>query len=258
MTEERYGFCGDAEWGYCAPGADDGCTFGYGSPLPASLADAILPQQTHSDHIAIADGTRTEFPDTDALITQMRDVRIGVRTADCVPVVIYAPDIAAVAAIHAGWKGTHARIVAQTIARLRQLGADPSRMQGAIGPCICGQCYEVSPELADTFRPDYPDAILPHPGADSVVAASTAAISDPLPTVISNPLVDPLTGRPFDPAKPHLDLVRCNFLQLTAAGLPADSICLSGVCTRHSTLRLPSWRRTPAEPRRLITWIRLC
>ena len=65
----------------------------------------LLPVQTHSCTVAEVDSP-CPLPDTDAIITRTPGLRIGVRTADCVPLLLHAPDIRAVAAIHAGWKGT--------------------------------------------------------------------------------------------------------------------------------------------------------
>lgn len=76
---------------------------------------------------------------------------IGVKTADCVPVLVFAPDIRAVAAIHAGWKGSLGGIVSRTMEMLADAGADMELIKAAMGPCISGRNYEVSQELAETF-----------------------------------------------------------------------------------------------------------
>lgn len=66
----------------------------------------LMPRQTHTVNVAVAENPEEEFPDTDALVTFKRGLMIGVRTADCVPIVIWSPDAEGVAAVHAGWKGT--------------------------------------------------------------------------------------------------------------------------------------------------------
>lgn len=92
----------------------------------------------------------TEY--ADAMFTQREDSVVAVRTADCVPVMLNAPDIHAVCAIHAGWKGTLKEIVRNAVIRLAEKGADPALMHAAMGPCICGNCYETGPAIARHFR----------------------------------------------------------------------------------------------------------
>ena len=185
----------------------------------AKVADrVVLPQQTHSCKVAVIgrDGVVPPLADTDAVISMCSGVAVGVRTADCVPVLLYAPDIPAVAAVHAGWRGSLGGIVSNAVGQLIHLGADPARMKAAFGPCICGDCYEVSPELADDFR---------RAGfADCIIGTR------------------------------NLDLVAVNRTRLRAAGLLTDNIITSScLCTRE-TPDLPSWRRAPTD-RRLATWI---
>lgn len=213
-------FVPDDGWNPSHPAIDD-------TPL-------LLPQQTHTVNIGEVFSTAESFSDTDALITRKRRMAVGVRTADCVPILLYAPDIQAVAAIHAGWKGTLGGIVTATTQRLMELGAQPSEIQAVIGACICGDCYEVSPELASMF----------------IDAGYAEGVTAP-------PSQDPLTGKETNPRRPHLDLPAINKLQLESAGVLSPNIRLLNLCTRHSPLLLPSWRRTPGEPRRLITFIGL-
>lgn len=199
----------------------------------------LIPCQTHSCNIMEAHGVDNCFPDTDALICRIPGIRIGVRTADCVPVVVFALDINAVAAIHAGWKGTLNGIVTKTICRLKDMGASPAAAHALIGPCICHECYEVDNALADRFR----DA-----GLGSYVTAA--------------PGTDPLTGVSPAPARPHLDLPGINRHLLIAEGLPASNIISSGICTRHTRgangiFTLPSWRREQGTDTRLLTTIML-
>ena len=74
---------------------------------------------------------------------------IGVRTADCVPVILYAEDIKAVAAVHAGWKGTLGGIVDVVVDRLADMGSDPRNIHATFGISICGNCYEVDNDLGE-------------------------------------------------------------------------------------------------------------
>lgn len=219
-------------WGWIDPGrAVEG---------ELSANDIVLPVQTHSCNVKEVGPTGESLDgegleETDALITRQRGLTIGVRTADCVPILLYAPDIMAVASIHAGWKGTIGRIAAKTVERLVIMGADPARLQALLANCICLACYEVGEELAAEF--------LKIPGLE--------------PCVTHGRYVDPLGERTFDERKPHLDLCLANKIILEEAGVPADNISSTEICTRHSGLSLPSWRRNPGTRKRMITWIRL-
>lgn len=88
----------------------------------------------------------------DALITAEPELAVSVRTADCLPILIVDPVRRAVAAIHAGWRGTAARIVVETVsAMVREFGTEPGHLVAAIGPGIGGCCYEVGEEVARQF-----------------------------------------------------------------------------------------------------------
>lgn len=199
----------------------------FSSSLPLATATSqtpsaiLLPQQTHTANVAwvtpdllperIDLNPSPLFPDTDALITDIDGLTIGVRTADCVPILLYAADIKAVAAIHAGWKGTLHGIVDNVIDMLTDRGCDPTKIHACFGPSICPQCYEVDPSLAQQFI----DAGF----ADSVIYSHT---------------IDPLTGHAFAQRKPHLDLVKVNFKRMINKGLASNNINTLSPCTRHS------------------------
>lgn len=189
--------------------------------LPEGVS-LVLPQQTHTAHVDICTSVDQTFADTDALITRDPTIAVGVRTADCQPILLYAPDIRAVAAVHAGWRGTFGRIGSNTVRRLRALGADPARMKALLGPSICPECYEVSAELVKQFR----DA-----------------------------------GFRYLPSPDHLDLARLNAEDLADAGILLSNITFTHQCTSHATDSsahlYPSWRREPGTTTRLISAIRL-
>ena len=91
----------------------------------------------------------------DALVTDVPEVCIAVSTADCVPVLLYAPDVKAVAAVHAGWRGTVLRIAGKTVRILMdEYGADPRLMKAGIAPSIGPEAFEVGEEVVDAFRPE--------------------------------------------------------------------------------------------------------
>ena len=181
--------------------------------------EVILPVQTHSCNVAVveAEGELPDLDETDAIISFRNGAAIGVRTADCVPILLYAPDIMAVAAVHAGWKGTIGGILSKTLNILKSRGADMSKVEAAFGPSICGNCYEISEQLAHQFA---------EAGYESGIVSPR-----------------------------HVDLQQVNFMQLTASGAKEENITLKRYCT-YETAWLPSWRREPGE-QRLMTWIRM-
>jgi len=137
----------------------------------------------------------------DALITDAPGVLIGVQTADCVPVLIADVKLRAVAAVHAGWRGSLARITEKTIARMQtEFGTQPEDCLVAIGPSASACCYEVGEEVVEQFRSEF------------VYAES----------VVSN-------HKPG--GKAHLDLQVCNARQLASAGVPQSNIFTSSLCT---------------------------
>jgi hypothetical protein len=107
-------------------------------------------KQIHSDSIREpkAEGLQGEG---DALVTTVRELWISVRTADCIPVLLVDPSAQVAAAVHAGWRGTAARIVAKTLLRMQELGAQVSDIRAAVGPGIGACCYEVGAEVAAQF-----------------------------------------------------------------------------------------------------------
>lgn len=88
----------------------------------------------------------------DALVTDVLEICIAVSTADCVPVLVYAPNKKVVAAIHAGWRGTVKQIVAKTVNyMIVRYGCDASLIKAGIAPSISKEAFEVGDEVADAF-----------------------------------------------------------------------------------------------------------
>jgi polyphenol oxidase len=88
----------------------------------------------------------------DALVTRTPGLAISVRTADCFPILLADPETRAVAAVHAGWRGTAAGVVSSSLDRMRsEFGTDPVNVYAVIGPGIGGCCYEVGIEVARQF-----------------------------------------------------------------------------------------------------------
>ena len=186
----------------------------------------VTAHQVHGDRVV--DGRLQEVfaPSTpqqegaDAVLA-LTEGAVGVRVADCVPILIAASG--PVAAVHSGWRGTRLQIASRAVRALqRAAGADPAGMLAAIGPCIGRCCYEVSPELAEAFR-----AMFGPEAAD-------------------------------DPARtpgPHLDLRYCVEQSLARAGVPAERIEQVGGCTSCDTSACFSHRRDKGRTGRHLAFI---
>lgn len=123
------------------------------APLPYPV---IQGHQVHGSRVAVVDRPgiiREELEGYDAFVTNLPGVAIGVRSADCVPVLLYDPVKRAVAAVHAGWKGTVLHIVQAAINALRQeYGCSPSNLKAVIGPSIGPDSFQVGEEVAKKFK----------------------------------------------------------------------------------------------------------
>lgn len=234
---------------------DDGTRIG-----PVAEYTILLPTQTHGTNVAWVEESEMErvtpgmtlaetrhlFPDTDGLLTRLRGLAIGVRAADCLPIVMYARDIQAVGAVHAGWRGTLASIAGKAAAMLMEAGADPANILVRFAPCICALCFEVGDEVAGKFV--------------------EAGLGDAVSLTCRH---DPLHDRPWAEHKPHIDLVKANRVILSRAGIPASNFFQSDLCTRHTSLTIASpkgtathyayhsWRRQPGTTRRNTSFVLL-
>jgi YfiH family protein len=108
-------------------------------------------RQVHSSRVRWVDRPG-DAGEADALVTSAPGLGLSIRSADCYPILLADPRTRSVAAIHAGWKGTASRIVAEAASKMRaDFGSDPADLHAAIGPGIGGCCYEVGPEVALRF-----------------------------------------------------------------------------------------------------------
>jgi len=115
--------------------------------LPAEAL--VLADQVHGTRVVR--GRPGEVSEADALWTDAADTWVGIRTADCVPILLASADGLRVAAVHSGWRGTAGRIVEAAVATLAREGAGPATLRAAIGPCIGVCCYEVGEALGSRF-----------------------------------------------------------------------------------------------------------
>jgi YfiH family protein len=163
-----------------------------------------------------------DWPEADIAISCHPSLALCVRTADCVPVLIADQRTGAVAAVHAGWKGTAAGAVMAAVQALQwRCGTEQADILAAIGPSIGPCCYEVGPELAPYFSA-HPDA-----------------------------------ARWFSrDERPRLDLWRATRDQLERAGVPTRQIYVSALCTADHPNLFHSYRRDGKSAGRLVAAIR--
>lgn len=114
------------------------------------VADLSTPaKQVHGGEVRTVTAVTMNPGDCDALTTGTPGVVVGIRVADCVPILLWDPQVNAVAAVHAGWRGVVARIPFRAVvAMVERHQASPARIRAAIGPAIGPCCYEVGPDVA--------------------------------------------------------------------------------------------------------------
>jgi YfiH family protein len=187
---------------------------GFGTRL-ANQEPPITLRQIHSDRVVNAAGLQDREKEGDALITNQIDTVIGVRTADCVPILLLDSETRAVAAVHAGWRGTVKEIVKQTVEQMwLNFGTRTRAIHAAIGPCIRACCYKVGADVFNQFRTFFPEW-------DSANVQRT------------------------------LNLAETNRRQLEAAGVREDHVFDCGLCTMCESAEFFSFRREPANPGRM-------
>ncbi len=200
--------------------------------LNISSENLIFPYQTHGDSVCIID---SEFISknkeeqlqllngVDALITNQIGVCIGVGTADCVPILIFDPKNKVLAAIHAGWRGTVAKLGAKVVEIMKtQFNSIPSDLLVGIAPSISPDYFEVGDEVVDEFA---------HAGF----------------------LIDDIGYYNFETNKFHIDLWFANELLLNQVGICFDNIEVAGLCTYDHCDQFFSARRQGIKSGRLIT-----
>jgi hypothetical protein len=151
-------------------------THGFGwrdSEYPAGI---VRVRQIHSATVVEALQESGAAQEADALISNRAGVLVGVRTADCVPILIADPETHAVAAVHAGWRGSAQSIVTEAVRELvTRYGVRAQNLHAAIGPAVGVCCYEVGPDVARCFSawvPQYGAAT----GATQIDLAAVNAI----------------------------------------------------------------------------------
>jgi len=120
--------------------------------VPALFDNLATLRQIHSATCVAAEGRSGVLGPGDALTENTPGAVVAIRTADCIPILLVDERRRAVAAVHAGWRGTAAGIVQRAVEAMRErFGTPPGDVHAAIGPGIGPCCYEVGPEVAAQF-----------------------------------------------------------------------------------------------------------
>lgn len=173
-----------------------------GAPIDA-LVYSRQVHQAHVRRVTRRDGHPPFYsgrPEGDALITTEENLPLIIFTADCTPILLHDPVRGAVAAAHAGWRGTVRDIAGETVRSMAgELGCRPGDIQAAIGPCISACCYETGAEVRDAAV-----SALGYGSADFIVPRGDRFM---------------------------VNLKEINRLLLIRAGIPAENISVSDECT---------------------------
>jgi YfiH family protein len=217
------------------------------SALGAADLELLPLKQIHSDVIRVFPPSAAGTCKGDASSTNRPGLLLAIQTADCVPILLVDPKKRAVAAIHAGWRGTLARITQKAVGRVQfEFGSKPTELLAAIGPSIGPCCYEVAADFVTKFTAQFSDA------ADYFDEARSGEEPNPLQWLNMKP-----PGHQPPPKNVHLDLRKANRSQLLAAGLQAQNIFVSDLCTACHTDLLFSHRREGPLSGRLMSAIGL-
>ena len=217
------------------------------SAVGASDLPLIALKQFHSDVIHVFDSAPGQPCKGDASITNRPGLLLAVQTADCVPILLVDTKKRAIAAIHAGWRGTLARIVTKTIGAMQMhFATSPRDLLAAIGPSIGPCCYEVGTEVATQFLSQFPDA--------PTYFDEFRTGDEPNPIQWLN-MMPP--GHQPPPKGVLLDLRKANRSQLLAADLRPQNIHTIDLCTACRLDLLFSYRKEGSRTGRLMSVIAL-
>lgn len=204
--------------------------------LGPSLQQLVIPCQTHGTNVLAVDdnfihlsveGRQERLRGVDALITRQPGHCLCISTADCVPILLYDKKHKAIAAVHAGWRGTVAFIVDHTLEKMRiAFGTEGQNVIACIGPSISLASFEVGEDVYEAFRLN---------GFDM------SRIS----------LWRKETG------KHHIDLWEANRMQLLDFGVPGSQIEVAGICTYIHHDDFFSARRLGIKSGRILSGIML-
>ena len=201
-----------------------------------------LLKQTHSDIVVEAprlieaegtsiDVSAREVPTADAQFTREKKIALCIRTADCLPVLIYDPETESVAAIHAGWRGIENEIILKTMSVLKRLGSSLERAQAGIGPHIGADSFEVGLDVAKSLEARF-DAV--------------RGFSDESTSLVAHE----------NPEKARVNLLAIARAQLKSCGIESERVVELAIDTYLSQAH-ESFRRDREKATRQISFIAL-
>lgn len=211
-------------------GDDSGCVDRNRSAVCEALSGIrlVTMRQVHGARVVRVESTQTEVGEADAMVTGTAGIGLGVLSADCVPALLIAPAAGIALAVHAGWRGTVAGVLAEAVAAAkREFGVAPQALRAALGPAIGGCCYEVESTIAAQFEQRW--------GTMSQAAWQSRG------------------------ERGNLDLRLANIQVLTRVGMAAEDITQVGPCTACETGDFFSHRRERGRTGRqigVIGWTR--
>jgi YfiH family protein len=238
--------------------------------IPGMFANLATLKQMHSSTCLPAGGRAGLIGDGDALLEDAPGAVVAVRTADCIPILLVDERRRAVAAVHAGWRGTAAGIARRAVEAMRErFGTDAVDLHAAIGPGIGECCFEVGPEVAAVFGRGYIDNEMDDDVAAQPVFPSREAapeLTDSRPRFGLQASVADWrqkaerserlgTGQAMDPPhRVHIDLATENRRQLLEAGVTGERIYASNLCTKCLSGDFHSFRRDREAAGRLFSF----
>jgi YfiH family protein len=193
--------------------------------------NTVLTPQEVDHHVNISDD---DLALADGLISHQPLQAVWVASADCTPVLIGDVKTGQVAALHAGWRGTAAKIVPAAINRMQAHGSNLADLRVAMGPAIAGEVYQVAVEVAAKIG----SSIISHNEPEKIIAA--------LHDLPNSPLLSDT-----EPGKVRLDVRRVNALQLEHLGVSLEQIAIAPYCTFQTPEYFFSYRR---EQQKKVQW----
>ena len=244
FSTTRHGGCGEGVYGTfnCTPYTGDEPTIVRAHQeqlcqwLGIPTERLIIPYQTHSCRVLVADDTFTHLSadakhallqEKDALVTDLHGLCLCVSTADCIPILLYDCRHKAIAAIHAGWRGTIADIVTHTFETMHnRYSTEGTDVYAVIGPGISLDAFEVGNEVYETFH------------EAGFAMRNISRWHD-------------------EKEKYHLDLPAANRIQMESCGIPSEQIYSSNICTYAQHREFFSARRLGIKSGRILSGILL-
>ncbi|MFM7363210.1 MAG: peptidoglycan editing factor PgeF [Cuspidothrix sp.] len=193
--------------------------------------NTVLTPQEVDDHLNASDDNLAL---ADGLISQQPLQAVWVASADCTPVLIGDVKTGQVAALHAGWRGTAAKIIPEAIYRMQSQGSNLADLRVAMGPAIAGEVYQVSVEVAAKIG----NSIISDDDPEKIVAVLQGLPNSPL-------------FPDAEPGKVRLDVRGVNALQLEQLGISVAQIAIAPYCTFQTPEHFFSYRR---EREKKVQW----